>query len=65
MVYKIPWVMGRAKAQRATVGALKKFAADGVAVEPAGVPPDERLTGIAWPVTLSVGGVVPPAPFFE
>ena len=30
-----PWVMERAKAPRATVGALKKVAANGMAVEPA------------------------------
>jgi hypothetical protein len=53
MVYRSRGVMGTAKAKCITAGALKKSAADGIAVEPAGVPPDERLTGIAWPVTLS------------
>jgi hypothetical protein len=57
MVYEIPWVMGRANAQRATAGAPKNSLPTAWPLNLPRVTPDERLTGIAWPVTLSGSAV--------
>src|SRR5258708_27102394 len=53
MVYKLPWVVGQPKAQRATAGALKNSLPMAWPLNLPSVTPDVGLTGIAWPVTLS------------
>jgi hypothetical protein len=47
MVYKIPWVMERAKAQRAAAGAHKNLLPMAWSLNLPRVTSDERLTGIA------------------
>jgi hypothetical protein len=50
---QIPWMMKQAKAQRATAVSFKNLLPMAWPLNLPRVTPDERLTGIAWPVTLS------------